>query len=182
MMGPEALNAVKQVLWVSPQDKVYAVLDGASVPTLLDQLYGDPPPEFECLYPGELAPDMAEVAPYLVALERDSAFTDWVITQGWGNHWGLYAVAVAPTDLRALYFYMRTLNIVYDAKSKPMMFRYYDPRVLRTFLPTCGPDQVKQLFGPVARFVIEGDTPAVALTFTHVDGATQIGRRPIVTT
>jgi hypothetical protein len=178
MIGAEAIGAIEQLLWNSEQNKVYCVLDGASIPTLFDQLYSDLPPKFECLYHGELAPDIAEVAPYLVAIERGSTFAEWVITQGWGNHWGVFAITQA--DLRELYFYMRTLNIVYDAKSKPMMFRYYDPRVLRAFLPTCSPDQVRQLFGPVERFVAEGDTPALALTFTHVNGAAQVGRRQLV--
>lgn len=179
MIGPQAINALTQLLWMSPEDKVYCVLDGASIPNLLDQLYGDPRPEFECLYRGELEPDMAEVAPYLVVLEQGSAFAEWVITQGWGNHWGVFVVTQA--DLRTLHFHLRTLNIVYSPEGKPMMFRYYDPRVLRVFLPTCGPEQVTKLFGPVQRFVAEGDAPFVALTLTHVNGEPQIGKRQIMT-
>jgi len=177
MISPEAINAVTQLLWMSPQDKVYCVLDGASVPDLLDQLYGDPRPEFECLYRGELEPDMAEVAPYLIALHRGSKFADWVITYGWGNHWGLFAVA--QTDLPELRFHLRKLNIVYGPEGKPMMFRYYDPRVLRVFLPTCNADQVKNVFGPVERYVAEGEAPATALTFTQVSGELQTGTRQI---
>ena len=178
MIGPEAINALTQLLWMSPQDKVYCVLDGASCPNLLDRLYADPRPEFECLYRGDLAPDMAEVAPYLVALDRGSKFAEWVITYGWGNHWGLFAVA--NCDLRDLRFHLRKLNIMYGPEGKPMMFRYYYPRVLRAFLPTCGPEQVRQLFGPVERFVAEGEAPAIALTLTQVNGEAQIGKRQIV--
>ena len=32
---------------------------------------------------GDLEPDMAEVAAYLVLLEVDSPFTQWVLTEGW---------------------------------------------------------------------------------------------------
>ena len=53
MIDTQAVSALTQLLWMSPQDKVYCILDGASIPTLLDQLYGDPRPEFECLYHGE---------------------------------------------------------------------------------------------------------------------------------
>ena len=77
---------------------MFAVLDGASAPGLLDKLYGLSP-AFCCLFKGELAPDMAEVAPYLVQLEPDSEFTNWVIGQGWGNHWGIFAAT--DGDLRA---------------------------------------------------------------------------------
>ena len=52
-----------------------------------------------CLYRGELQPDMAEVAPYLVKLDRDAPFTDWVLDRGWGNHWGVFAEIGGPTSL-----------------------------------------------------------------------------------
>ncbi|MCC6535890.1 MAG: DUF4123 domain-containing protein [Burkholderiales bacterium] len=177
MLGQEALNALKQLLWTTPEDRVYALLDGASVPSLLDRLYAEPRPEFECLMHGELAPDMAEVAPYLVSVQRDGAFTDWLLTQGWGNHWGIFAVA--RTDIRPLWFHLRTLNVVYGPEGKPMLFRYYDPRVLRVFLPTCSPQQVKEMFGPVASFVAEADAPSMALSFAHVDGELQTSSRQV---
>ncbi len=179
MLGLEAVNALTQLLWMSPQDKVYALLDGASVPGLLDQLYGEPAPEFECLLRGELEPDMAEVAPYLVELERGSKFAEWVIAQGWGNHWGVFAVT--QSDLRALRFHLRKLNIVYGPEGKPMMFRHYDPRVLRSFLPTCDAEQVKEMFGPIERYVAEGEARETALTFTQASGELQTGKRKIMT-
>ena len=177
MLGPDAVNALTQMLWTTPEDRVFALLDGASVPNLLERLYADPRPEFECLLHGELTPDMAEVAPYLVALEQGSSVSDWAITQGWGNHWGCFVVA--RVDFRALWFHLRMLNIVYGPDGNPMLFRYYDPRVLRAFLPTCSPEQIKELFGPLDRFVAEADVPATALTFTHVGGELQAGSRQI---
>jgi hypothetical protein len=177
MAGPEAISTLTQLLWMSPQDKVYALLDGASVPSLLDRLYGERRPQFECLFPGELEPDMAEVAPYLVALDRGSDFAGWVMEQGWGNHWGIFAVS--PAELRTVYFHLRALNVVYSPEGRPMLFRYYDPRVLRIFLPTCVPEQVREMFGPIDRFVAEGDSPAAALTLTHVNGTPQTGTRQV---
>lgn len=177
MLAQEALNALKQLLWVAPADRVYALLDGASISSLLERLHGASAPEFECLLHGSLAPDMAEVAPYLAALERDSEFADWVIAHGWGNHWASFAVA--QCDLRTAWFHLRMLNIVYGPDGKPMLFRYYDPRVLRIFLPTCNPDQVVQMFGPLASFVVEGESAGAALVFAHSAGELQRSSRPI---
>ena len=180
MLSPASINALTQLLWTTPEDRVYALLDGASVPDLLDRLYANPRPAFECLFYGELAPDMAAVAPYLVALEQGSRFSDWAIAQGWGNHWGYFAVA--RVDLRALWFHLRLLNIIYAPDGKPMLFRYYDPRVLRIFLPTCSAAQVKEVFGPADRFVVEAENSKVALTYTHVNGEVQAGSRQIEST
>jgi hypothetical protein len=39
-----------------------------------------------------------------------------------------------------------------------LVFRYFDPRVLRVFLPVCTPAEKNDFFGPVYRFFIEGRT------------------------
>src|SRR5205085_11474731 len=73
---------------------VFAVLDGASAPGLVKSLY-EHEPEYCCLYRGELAPDMATVAPYLVRLEPENEFTELVLGEGWGAHWGSFMNSAA---------------------------------------------------------------------------------------
>ena len=90
-------------------------------------------------------------------LDRKSAFTDWVIGKGWDNHWGLFVVSRA--DLRAMRRHLRKFLTVHDSAGKPMLFRYYDPRVLRVFLPTCAPGELGPLFGPALCFVMESEEP-----------------------
>ena len=146
----------------------FAVLDGASNPALLDWLYRCQP-KFECLYTGELAPDMAEVAPYLVHLEEETEFADWLISKGWGNHWGVFAQAQG--NLRAMRQHFRRFLTVYDETGKPLLFRYYDPRVLRVYLPTCNAEELAAVFGPVRSYILEGETPDTALRFEIASGA-----------
>jgi DNA-binding PadR family transcriptional regulator len=141
---------------------VYAVLDGASVEELLPKLY-DLEPEFECLYRGELEPDMAEVAPYLVRLEPETEFADWVLEEGWGRHWGVFAVTDA--GLRELHKHFRSFLTVYDPDGKPLLFRYYDPRVLRVYLPTCDAGELRTVFGPVSCYLLEDQEPNTLLRF-----------------
>ena len=161
-------DEVGEVLFGEPGLSAFAVLDGASVSGLLDKLYALKP-EHVCLYRGELQPDMAEVAPYLVRLERGSGFTDWVLTQGWGGHWGIFALAQA--DLAALRTHFRKFLVVHDSAGKPLLFRYYDPRVLRKYLPTCDQEQLAAMFGPVASYVAEGEQPSTLVSFRTKSGA-----------
>lgn len=145
-------------LFKDPALRAYAVLDGAANPALLDHLYGDRP-DFDCLYRGELAPDIAECAPYLARLEADTPFADWLLERCWGNHWGIFAVA--DCDLPTLRRHFRKLNMVYDPEThKPLLFRYYDPRVVRIFLPTCDAGQLAEFFGPVRGYFAETDDGA----------------------
>jgi hypothetical protein len=174
MSNPQ--DALKQQLF-GGDGAVFAVLDGASVPGLLDRLYGNVRPEFECLYRGNLEPDMAEVAPYLVRLEADSEFTSWVLSEGWGKHWGVFAVT--PADLRAMRMHLRRFVKVHDAEGKPLYFRYYDPRVLRTYLPTCNAKELADFFGPVAKYVGEGEQPDTLLEFRSEAGALVVDRKEV---
>ncbi len=164
----ETAEAVQRLLFAEPGAQVYAVLDGASVPGLLAKL-GQYQPQYECLYRGELEPDLAEAAPYLVKLEEKGGLGEWILEQGWGNHWGVFARTAA--DLAALRRHLRTLMIVHDSAGKPMYFRYYDPRVLRTFLPTCSAAEVGEFFGPIQSFVLEGEDPGTMVKFSVTGGA-----------
>jgi len=149
------------------ESDVYAILDGASVEGLLDRLR-QYEPESECLYRGELAPDLAEVAPYLVRLERESAFTDWVVDNGWGKHWGIFSMSSA--DLPTMRRHFRKFLTVHDSEGKPLVFRYYDPRVLRVYLPSCTSSELEAIFGPVTHYVVEGENPSDLLCFQFTRG------------
>ena|SRR5215472_4394932 len=156
----------------------YAVLDGASIPDLLDHLYGEVRPEFVCLYRGELAPDMAEVAPYLVWLQIGHPFTDWLLSEGWGKHWGIFALTSA--DLKATRRHFRTFLMVKDPEGKQLYFRYYDPRVLRIYLPTCNTAETCIVFGPILGYVLEAEQSETVLRFSVLDGRPQLERRALV--
>src|ERR1035437_139370 len=145
----------------------FAVLDGASVPGLTDKL-DQWQPEFVCLYRGELKPDLAEVAPYLVRLDPGTEITEWVLSKGWGNHWGIFAITEA--DLQAMRQHLRRFLTVYDEKGKPLLFRFYDPRVMRAYLPTCNPEELSAIFGPVASYVLEDESSRTSLRFRSADG------------
>jgi hypothetical protein len=178
-IDPAALERelLPQLFPVDSELNTFAVLDGASIPDLLDHLYGDPRPEFVCLYRGELEPDMAEVAPYLVRLEPRHPFTEWLLAEGWGQHWGVFALS--QEGLKAVRTHFRKFLMVKDAEGSQLYFRFYDPRVLRIFLPTCTAEELATLFGPVAGLLCEADPPATALLYSTAEQALKTRKIPI---
>jgi hypothetical protein len=140
---------------------VYGLLDGASAPDLVKKLY-EHEPEYCCLYRGELEADMALVAPYLVRLEPGNEFTHWIL-DGWGAHWGSFVVS--PANLRALRDHFRQFHTVELPDQRTVLFRYYDPRVLRTFLPACNAAELETFFGPIRMFIAESDKPENGVKF-----------------
>jgi hypothetical protein len=145
----------------------YVLLDGASIPDLRQLLHALKPAH-ECLFIGALEDDMAEVAPYLVQLEPEAPFTKVVLEQSWGKHWGVFVLSEA--GIRDLRQHFRLFVTVYDPEGHAMLFRFYDPRVLRSYLPTCNAEEITKLFGPVKTFLAEGEKPETLLRFEHNAG------------
>jgi len=159
MSARQQAETLGRILFENGDHRVYAVLDGASIPNLRSLLARHQVSNV-CLLPGNLDPELAQTAPYLTELSPRSPSTERLLTQGWGNHWGILARSNA--DFRTLRMHFRKLLRAWDADSQPLHFRYYDPRVLRIYLPTCDAENLRVLFGPVTAYLAETD-PADAL-------------------
>jgi len=134
----------------------------ASVSTILDlahdeiiyskMLHSDI--EYVCLFEGRLAAELEHLAPYLIRLHKNNPFTEWLFDNGGGKNWGIFIQS--PADMNTLIRHFRRFVRVYDEEGTPMMFRFYDPRVFRVYLPTCNKSEREYVFGPVERYYAEG--------------------------
>ncbi len=142
---------------------LFAILDAARaayVPVKLSQLESG----WISLYRGEPEETLAEVAPYLVKLEQDSEILEWIFDNGWGDSWGIFMTSSASLeDLRK---HFRHFLLVQDEDGNELYFRFYDPRVLRVYLPTCTVEEARQFFGPVASFLVESEDAGELLQFS----------------
>lgn len=162
MLTEQMLTKLSQILFTGEDEHLYIIIDGASVPNLLPKL-DEYQPECYCLFAGELTPDMAEVAPYLVQLREDSPFTEWVLLEGWGKHWGVFTMSKSPAA--ALRNHLRKLVRIRTEKGDLLYFRFYDPRVLGTYLRSCTNQELKLFFGEIDMFITETDNTKVASSF-----------------
>jgi hypothetical protein len=132
---------------------VWAILDGARDArvhlALLESRL-----EFLCLYSGKLPPTLEQKAPHLVQLLPGHRLTDRLLGDSWGESWGVLLTIDDASNLR---HHLRKLLRVTVPGRRPLLFRFYDPRVLHAYLPTCTPDELAQVFGPIASFFVEGD-------------------------
>ncbi len=166
MLNSSQLNQIQDILFSDPEQYVYAVIDGAACPELRFKIY-DWEPVSSCLWSGELEPDLEEVAPYMVLLERDSLFTQWLITEGWGNNWNIFVHS--PLDPRAFRKQIRKLLLIRSPDGSPMVFRFYDPRVLQIVLPTCNAEQGEDMYTNIKAiyFYFDTDLRIVKTSFCH---------------
>jgi len=154
----------------------YGVLDGARNPRI-HRLVGASGKMYRPLYDGELSPGMRQVSPYIVELDPRHAFTRSLLDQAWGNSWGVFVAA--PMSLDVVRRHLRRLLRVTDERGKNLLFRFYDPRVLRVYLPTCTTSELETFFGPLVRFVAEDADEQVALTFERTLTGLSVKRTPL---
>lgn len=143
---------------------LYAILDAARdvrIPALLTHSNE----EQQSLYEGVEGDKLAQVAPYLVRVDKDSLLLASLVFEGWGHNWAVFLTFTG--DFQELRQHLRHFLEVEMPDGKQVYFRFYDPRVLRTFLPTCNADESNQFFGPVKHYLVEDEQPDKLLQFTN---------------
>jgi hypothetical protein len=137
-------------------EPLYALLDAARDPLVLRLLTGCQE-ESQSLYDGVSAEELAEVAPYLVKIQPFGSLLPALVNQGWGNSFGVYFTSREPFARLRKHF--RSLQFVENEYGESLYFRFYDPRVLRVYLPTCNSEETEEFMGPVSAFLLEDQTP-----------------------
>jgi len=158
-------KALTEALW--PPDawsfmKTWVILDGARDERIVRAVEGTNL-EKCCLYAGNISPQFREVAPYLVRFDRGDKFTEYVLEHGWGEAWGVLFSSQASMDTLRKHF--RKFLRVTDEAGRRLLFRYYDPRVLRIYLPTCNNEELTTIFSPLERFVVEAEGGKAAVEY-----------------
>lgn len=162
----EISDSISKLLFSDPETSVFVILDGASIPNVLQSLE-QYKPEHCCLYRGEVSPRLAPRAPYLARVLEGSEFAGWLMGEGWGKHWGIFVIS--RWDLALMCRHFRSFLVVHDQGGRALWFRFYDPRVLRVYLPTCNSRELHIFFRPVARYCMEGKDPASLVEFSRID-------------
>lgn len=156
------------------QAPLYAILDAARGERILELLH-ESVEEYHSLYEGPQGTALAEVAPHLVSLPRkDSWLLEALVQEGWGAHWGVYLTSPLPF-LMVRRHLRRFLMVEAEDLEGRFYFRFYDPRVLDSFLSTCPPDSRKEFFGDIESFIFNGSNGEVVET-PSLDGKRPPGR------
>ncbi|MBI3683003.1 MAG: DUF4123 domain-containing protein [Acidobacteria bacterium] len=163
--SPEARRAQRLLAILrKPGEPLYAILDAARDPDLLPAL-AESGEDSRPLLEGEDAQELMAFAPYLVFLNQDSDLAPVLARKGWGQSWGIYFTSTA--EFMDLHRHLRYFLIAEEEEGKTLFFRYYDPRILRLFLPTCTAPELNQFFGPIQRFFVENEQPESMLHFAR---------------
>lgn len=103
---------------------------------------------------------MANVAPYAFRIPFVSRYRGGGFLDLWSKRLGtsagiLLLARVEPDPL------IRHLRSVFHATAEDnhrYYFRFYDPRVLRPFMPACTASEAAELFGPIGQILVESES------------------------
>jgi Domain of unknown function (DUF4123) len=132
---------------------VYAIFDACDEPLVPPKMQELGEDKALSLFKGGAQESYWAVAPYLAKV--DGGMLTWINDHLNGTRWGIFVFTKA--DLPALHKHLRHFLIVQLHDSRQWFFRFYDPRILGTYLPTCNGAELKNLFGPVRGFAMAAE-------------------------
>ena len=143
--------------------KLFGIVDGARCVELAYEAQIQFGAKMYSLFAPEVQAPLWNVAPYLVTIDSASGYL-----HNWARRWGENAGVLVLTDAddEPLYQHLREIFVVRDDQKQEFFFRYYDPRVLRTFVPTCTPAQLREFFGPLQTILAESEDGAAVVSYT----------------
>lgn len=121
----------------------YVIIDGAVESDLLHFLQETNPPHC-CLYSEPIQPDLVALAPYLAEMTPE--------VEGWlsakNTPWGISLTT--QTSMNVLRQHLRKyLQILIPGETKPVLFRFYDPRNIWDFLSVISEWEKYLFLGPI---------------------------------
>lgn len=138
--------------------RLFAIADAARAERVR-VLLRESPARHRSLYDGWQGDALAEGAPYLVELgpPHPELLADLVI-EGWHTDdqrrdgdggWAVFLSVPDAREFEAVRRHLRKFLMV-DLDRDKVYFRFYDPRVLRAFVPTCTPAERREFLGDLA--------------------------------
>lgn len=170
VIEPKRKKSVLEAL-AAQEGKLYAILDPTRSPRILD-LLRESVEYSRSLYEGDEGDTLWEAAPYLVELpDKRSRLVRELVTEGLVRRWGIFVVSDRPfKDVRR---HFRRFLMIQDELGEEMYFRFYDPVVLRAFLPTCTAVQANEFYQDIDAYLAEGDRGEM-LRFTRGSSEPQV--------
>ena len=157
------VSRIEKILWPQGERRdIWMIVDAARDRAMFRMLL-EGQLESCCLHKG-FPPTASEIAaPHLVQLEYQGKNTRRLLQHAWGSHCGIFLKCDLGRD--RLRNHLCQFLTVRDPRGRRLVFRYYDPRVLRIYLPTCFEEELRTVFGPIQSVWTEGQLPNDMLEF-----------------
>ncbi len=153
-------------------ENLYGLIDAARDERLYDWIAAEP--DHACLFAGELDPELRRAAPHIVRLAPGSDFLARWHADGRGRSWGIQCLSARPlAEVRRHFRHFLQARL---PSGQTILFRFYDPRVWRIYLPTCTAEELARWFSGIAEYRAEAEDEAGLIGYRLRGGALQTDR------
>lgn len=134
-----------------PEILLYAIVDTAAD----ERLYAlvQDCEEKRCMFEGKIEEPLVRAAPWIVRLEPHHYLYKAWHQIGIGKAWGI--LIHSPCAMNDIRRHLRHFLQATLPDGEVVLFRFYDPRIFRTYLPSCTPEELDGWFDLVSSFVVE---------------------------
>ena len=146
---------------------LYAIVDSARDEEAFTYFLADNI-AYRSLFEGKMDVKHFGVSGFLVECQKDSILFDWLTTKAWGGSCSVFFITKASFE--EVFKHLQKFNRVYLEDNDVVYFRYYDPRVLRVYLPTCNPKEIRMFYGDIQSFFMESENPEILTEFKRHAG------------
>jgi hypothetical protein len=159
---------------------LYGILDCAVDQALYEHVARLEPGGAACLFEGRLNPALKQVSPHLVELAPDDPLSRAWRSTGWGKNWGILI-----SSRENLAFVRRRLRHFTQARlpdgQGPVLFRFWDPRVFRVYMPLVEPGEITPWFEGIERYVAETEDGKGSIRYSFKNGSLAVENGPAPT-
>jgi hypothetical protein len=141
---------------------LYAIVDSASSDDVFRYFLTDNV-HYKSLFEGKMDIKFFGVSGFLVDCKKDSILFNWLTTEAWGTSCSIFFISKYPFD-DVLKHFQKFIRVCLE-DDDIVYFRFYDPRVLRLYLPTCNIKEIKTFFGEIESFFMESENPQALTEF-----------------
>lgn len=147
--------------------KLYAIIDAARNEAVLQKLALEES-RFDSLFKGSKVEEQYfAVSPFLVECNEKTEPLNWLTSNVWGTSVGVFFTS-SDGFVNHFTHFRRFLEVVTEEEKK-LYFRFFDPRVLRVYLPTCTAEELTLLFGTATSFLVESEEGGNILCYRPTD-------------
>jgi Domain of unknown function (DUF4123) len=159
----ELAEALRAQIRLAPGESLYGIVDSARDLELAYEAKCLYQQEIWSLFEGDAAEAVCDVAPFFMMIDPASGYIE-----NWVSRWGKCAgiLFTTSTDPYSLFAHLRHLFISEDESGQEYFFRFYDPRVITPYLPTCTPQELALFFGPIHSIIAEDPSGEAPLCFS----------------
>lgn len=160
-LSPDELRQLAQ------EGYLYAILDACKQPLVPPKMNELGASRGVSLFKGTAKEVYSAFAPYLVQV--DGALLDWIRESLSKTPWGIFLLT-NRRELAVLFAHLQPLLFPRLSDGKLWLLRFYDPRVLETYLTSCTMEQLRAFYGPVRALGIAEETGGGCKAFAHEPG------------